>query len=704
MHRDYPMSKLRITELAAAALVLTSATSAVQAELPERPDTSAWVCERCPFSDGLAGEVAVGPGYVSGDNADFGNFGGLEEEGAFLALGTDLWYRGADGRYVLVYGDRLGLDSRQLSIEGGRQGLFGLSLDWKEIPWVWSRDTRSPYVGAGTANQSLPAGWVSPGNTADMTLLESSLRPINIGHQREILGLGAELKHPSAWRSRVDFQQITRDGNFVKGASFLFTGTELVAPLDQETRLVEAAVGYVRDQWQLEVAYQVSQFESGDASVRWDNPFPAFNGGDRGELSLAPDNEFHQFVFSGYWRPMRSLNMAGQVAFGRATQDERFLAPTLNQSLSPSPLPVSSLDGKVDTRIANFRVNGHFSDRLRGRLVLRYDERDNATAEHLFGVVATDTFVVGPYRNKPYSYERSSVEAGLDFRVARELTLSASARRQTTDRNLQEVEEATLRAFTLAARATPDERLSLRAQFTREERSNDLDPNLLDPFENPNLRRFHFAEKDRDFLRVAADYAFSERWSAGVFAEFADERYGDTLIGLSEANDRIFGLDVSASLSRHVSASAFIAREFLDAEILGSDGPLSVPWQAITEDEFLTGGFSLDFRELPGRWLAGSLRFTYAQADGDISVEKPGDFSPFPTLKTRRFLFEADVERALTDQLTLALGYVAARAREDDFYRDGVGPATLPNYLSLGRESPDRTVHVIRAMLRYRFH
>ena len=697
------MTELRFSPLALGLMMAGLAPALTLADAPQRPDTSEWVCELCPFSDGLQGEVAAGPGYVSEDNPDFGNFGGLEEEGAFVALAADLWYRDADGRYLLVYGDRLGLDSRLLSVEGGRQGSYRLNLEWKEIPWIWSDDARSFYPAAGTTDQRLPDGWVT-GNTADMTLLVPSLRDITIGHQRETLSLGAALARPGPWRTRVDLEHTQREGNFTKGASFLFTGTELVAPLDEETTRVEAAVGYVRDTWQLETAYQVSLFESGNRSVRWDNPFPAFNGGDRGELSMAPDNEFHQVVVTGYWRPSRSLNMAGQVAMGRATQDDAFLAPTLNQNLNVPALPASSLDGRVNTRIANFRINGHLTDRLRGRVVFRYDERDNDTPQYPFTTVATDTFVVGPFVNQPYSFERRTIEGGLDYRVSRELSLSASARHQGTDRDFQEVGETTTNTFSLSARANPADSLTVRARVSRESRSNDLDPALLDPFENPSLRRYHFAEKDRDLFRLAADFALTERWTTGAFIEFAEERYDDTHIGLSEATDRILGVDVSGTFARRITASAFVTHESLKAEILGADNIIGQPWRARTDDEFLTAGFAFEFGELPGRWVDARLRLTYAQANGEIEIEKRADAPPFPELRTRRFLFEADAERELSDRLSLSLGYILARAREDDFFRDNVAPDTMPNYISLGRISPDRTVHVVRAMLKYRFY
>ena len=702
MNDTRAQTPIRFSRLTLGLLVAGLAPALVLADTPTRPDTSAWVCELCPFSDGLQGNVAAGPGYVSEDNPDFGNFGGLEEEGAFLALETDLWYRGPDGRYLLVYGDRLGLDSRLLSIEGGQQGSYRLNLEWKETPWIRSDDARAFHIGAGTTDQRLPDGWVT-GNTADMTLLLPSLRDINVGHQRETLRLGAALSRPGPWRTRVDLEHTEREGTFIKGASFLFTGNEMVAPLDDETTRVEAAVGYVRDTWQLETAYQVSLYESNNRSVRWDNPFPTFNGNERGELSLPPDNEFHQVVVSGYWRPSRSLNMAGQFAAGRATQDDTFLAPTLNPNLSVAALPAMSLDGKVDTRIANFRINGHFTDRLRGRALFRYDERDNKTPQYEVSTVVTDTFATGPFLTQPYSFTRRTLEGALDYRVNRDVSLTASVRRQDTDRDFQEVSETTTDVFSLSARANPTQRLTVRARASRESRSNDLDPALLDPFENPSLRRYHFAERDRDLFRVAADFALTSRWTTGAFVEFAEERYDDVHIGLSEASDRVIGLDLSAALARRINASAFVTLESLDAEILGADNIIGQTWRATTDDEFLTAGFSVEFGELPGRWMDARLRFTYAQANGDIEIEKRDEAPEFPELKTRRFLLEADIERELGENLSLNVGYILARAREDDFYRDNVGPDTMPNFISLGQVSPDRTVHVVRAMLRYRF-
>lgn len=667
------------------------------------PDTSAWICEDCPFFYGLSGSVLFGLGYVSDELFEFGNYRGLEQEGLFAAAGVDLRYRTEDARYLDIYGERLGLDSRTLSVEGGKQGRYSLSLDYDEIQYLRANDTRTVFEGAGSANQTLPTDWVRGGTTDEMTALAGSLRGVDIGHKRKTLKLGLELSRNSPWRYRVDVQQTRKDGNLIKGASFIFRAAELAIPVDYETTRVDAAIGFVKDRWQLEAAYQLSRFDNGSQSVRWQNPFTGINFADQGELAQPPENQFHQFMLSGSWHQSRWLMFAGQVAVGRSEQNEQFLVPTLNTQLASPAMPRTSLDGRVDTRLANLRVTSNLTDRLRTKLQFKYDERDNATPTDSFVQVVADTFVADERDFEPYSFERTSINATVDYRVLRDFKLTASATHKTTDRTLQEVERTDTELYSLKLRATPFSRLNVNAEISREERDNDLDPARLGPLVNPDLRRFHFAEKQRDMLRLVADFALRSNLAAGVFAEFADEEFSDTLIGLSDARAESYGLDVSATLAEHVTLHAFVARESLDGRILGADNIEGALWQADQSDQSRTAGLGLNFGELPGKWIRGRLDFSYSSADGDIQVNKRGSAPEFPTLKTNRMTLEASAERELGDRLNLRLGYLVGKLTEDDFFRDDVAPDTVPTLLSLGEQTPGGTIHVVSVLLRYQF-
>jgi len=676
-----------------------------ESSLPEPPDLSRWRCRNCPVVEGWSGSVLIGGGYISDDFFEFGNYRGLEDQGGFAALGADLIYRGSDAHYVDIYGDRLGLDSRTLRIEGGKQGSYRLSLGWDEINYLREDDARSPFLGAGSSNQILPADWILAGTTGGMTALEENLRSVNIGSDRNILNLGIEFGGKSPWRYRADFERISREGNPIRGASFIFRAAELAAPLDYTTTKLDAGIAYVKDRWQLEASYNLSHFDNDNQALFWENPFTGIFGAQLGQLAEAPDNQFHQVMLSGSWNQSRYLTVAGQVAIGRMEQDEPLLQPTVNPNLTSPGLPRTSFDGEVDTRIANFRATSNITRDLRARFQFRYDERDNDSSRDPFTQVITDTFVTGEVVNEPFSYDRYSAEASLDYRVFSLLDLSASVRRKEMDRTLQEVEETTTDSYTFQARSSPFDRLNLRAEFKREGRDNDLDPTLLGPTVNPDLRRFHFAEKERDAYRFSADYGLLENVFAGLYVEVADEEFEDVEIGLSDARSESYGLDLSANFSQHASAYAFVSFEELEADILGADNIDGAPWQGSQDDEFRTVGFGFTFNQLPGKWVRGSLDLSYASADGEIEIVKRGlDAPEFPRLKTRRFTLEASLERALRDNLGLRLNYLVGKLTEDDFFRDNVEPNTVPTLLSLGELTPDGTVHVISAMLRYRFN
>lgn len=680
------------------------ATENDEATAPATPDTSRWQCRNCEFPYGLTGDILFGAGYVSESFFEFGNFRGLEDKGIFGAFGVDLLYRSEDAHYLEFYGEKLGLDSRALSIEGGRQGTYRAWLDYDEIPYFRADDTRTIFQGAGTNDQRLPADWFREGTTDAMTRLDASLRGVDIKHERESLGLGISVNKPDPWKYSLDIRRTTRDGTAIRGASFIFRATELAAPVDYETTQLDAAAGFVKERWEMELAYSLSVFDNRNRSVRWENPFLAIFDASLGELAEPPDNSFHQVMLSGSWRQSRWLTVAGQFAVGRMEQDEQFLQPSLNPRFSGVGVPVDDLDGEVNTRIANLRVTSNVTSRLRAKVQLDYDERDNDSRRESFEQVVSDTFLTGARVNERFSYERAGIKTTLDYQLFSFLRLSATASHQETERTLQEVEDTDTQKYVFDARASPFGCLNIGLQLSREERDNDLDPALLGPQENPRLRRFHFAEKERDALRFNADYAILENLFAGVFLEIADEEFNDTEIGLSDGRAESYGLDLSTAFSRHVTGHAFVSVESLEADIIGADFIDGAPWQADQDDDFTTLGFGMNFGELPGKWVRGALDVTYASADGEIRIDKVGETAlPFPRLKTRRFTLEASIERMLRERLNLRLGYLAGKLTEDDFFRDNVAPDTVPTLLSLGEGTPDGTVHVVSATLRYRF-
>ena len=112
-------------------------------------DTSAWKCESCPYPKGTTGNVEVGMGGVSDDSAKFGTYTGLESRGAYLLLGGDVSHRGDDGYFADLTAANLGIDTRSLEANAGREGLYGLELGYAEIPRYFGDNAMTPFLGNG---------------------------------------------------------------------------------------------------------------------------------------------------------------------------------------------------------------------------------------------------------------------------------------------------------------------------------------------------------------------------------------------------------------------------------------------------------------------------------------------------------------------------------------------------------------------------
>ena len=106
-----------------AALGALGAAAAASAQV----DTSQWKCTSCPYPKGTTGSVDAGVGHVSDSSQKFGDYTGLDEKGAFLVLGGNVSRRGENGYFADLWGADLGLDSRRLYGQAGREGRYSLT-------------------------------------------------------------------------------------------------------------------------------------------------------------------------------------------------------------------------------------------------------------------------------------------------------------------------------------------------------------------------------------------------------------------------------------------------------------------------------------------------------------------------------------------------------------------------------------------------
>lgn len=671
--------------------------------IAQPPDTSDWECEYCPDAGGWEGQVTAGAGNVSEDSFKFGDFTGLEEEGLFPILEGWLLYRNDTGYYTDLYVEDLGLESRLLSLEGGQQGRYVYRFAYNKLPHFIDGTTRTPFT--GDAVLRLPDDWVPAGSTSVMSGLPAALHDVDLFRERETVSLGFGFIQSSDWEYTADYQRQVRSGVDAIGGSFLNTSSLLPMPVDYVTDQVDLGVAFTGiDKLQMRIAYYGSFFSNKHDTLTWENPFtPLVSGADAGQLALPPDNDFHQLSVSAVYQLGAATRLNAALAVGEMTQDEPYTAATINADLGPVPLPRSSLNGEVDTLNYHLRFTSRPLHRLDVRLEHRYNERDNNTPVEIYQQVDADIFLSGLRANIPYSFERDTTEISAAYRLPADIKLAAGLERDSHKRTFQDVADTDQDTQWGEVSAYLWGMLDLRFKLARESR----DASAHDPFgdvasqENPALRKFNMADRERDLGRAYLSVSPLTWLSIGLTADVTEDRYSDSAIGLTDAEQNSYAVDVSIVPAQHVNIYLFGAYDEIDSNMAGSGNFSSANWFAGQRDIVRTATVGVEFDNLFEKASLGA-DYTLARSRGEIAL-LPEPAVSFPDLKTRLNSARLYIKYALKQQLLLRFDYYKERYRSEDWALDGVAVDTVPTLLALGQVSPDYNVTVLGTALEYRF-
>ncbi len=701
--------------------------------------------------------IEFGIGYVDDDSARFGRYRGLDEQGGYGVLNLDWYQRAAhdadDPVYTRVRADQLGLDTRRVEVSHGRQGRYGVRASYVEMPTTRSDSGATIFRGVGSNRLTLPDNWVRAQNTAGMTALNGSLIPVAIGHERRRVGLGLDALLSRGWTVTSDFRQERKEGLKTIGAVIGNSGGNpraviLPEPIDYETREGDVSLRYFDATRQFEFRYFVSLFEENNGALSWQNPFAAINGWNAaaghptgfGQMALPPDNQFHQASFAGGYNWSNGVRFSGDVALGRMTQDEDFLPYTINPVLAATitqPLPRTSLDGEIDTTVANLRFTGRGSDRFTWGAHWRYDDRDNQTprAEYVYiggdsnaqNVAANSSF---RRFNEPASYRDSRLRFDAGYRLASRTRVTGSLERRFTERTYSEVEEADESTARFALRHSNGSWVDASVRYEWSEREGSTyvgnEPFLSSyapgytstvagRWENaPLLRKLHLADRVRDRFGAGVTLTPTEAWSIAFDVQLLDDDYRASQLGVSSSSSDIFTIDVGFAPSERWSAYGFASREQLDMEQNGASIRTATReadavdparrWNARHSDEVDTAGAGVKVNLLDQRLSLG-LDYLHARSDTaiDVTVGSALTAAPLPVDYDRLQSISLQADWRMRDDWSFRLRLWNERFRSTSFTVDGVEANQLANVILLGEDSPDYEVNVVTASFVYRF-
>jgi MtrB/PioB family decaheme-associated outer membrane protein len=695
-----------LLSLAVASCLAAAGTAAAE---PAAANTSEWACSKCPFPKGYQSSAQLGGGYLDESSAKFGQYTGLDDKGGYVVADAEGTYAGESGyglSYELI---DLGLNSRSVAIEGGRQGAyeFGLFYDRVPVP-IWDT-TQTPFLNVGSQNLTLPANWVFGGSTSGMTSLDEDLRNVDVGYDRDRYGAAGKYYWGPNVVLALDYRRDDRNGYRSQFGSFGSTSTQLLKPLDDITDRVTATVRYQASHWFAELGYNGSFYDTKAALLRWQNPFsPMVPGADEGQMALAPDNDYNEIALSAGWSGLPgNTAVALSAATGKGTQDIGFLPYTINQDITTQPLPMSDLHGDVDVMRADLTVTSRPWSSLRLRGSVTYDERDNNSRQAAFDSrVYTDSFLMsGAPTNPVYGFERFRVFGSADYELLRTLDLGLGGeyrelKRTGTDQEVAQ-EDFTDGWGRITYRPSGYVGIVLRGG-AQEREPDEYDVAVAEEYgQNPLMRKYNMAYLYRNYGELVANLGvWTLPLTLGASAYYADDSYSRSQIGLRSGTTERYGIDLNWAINDKLSAYVNGGQDKISSLQNGSSTFSSPDWKGDVDDRFDTvgAGFTARFSDD----LALDLGYTYAEGESRTTI-KGVNAGAFPMVRSQLASFKADFTYDLTDRLGFAVTWWYERFTSEDWALEGIGPATLPTILSLGADPYNYRVNYATVSMRYSF-
>lgn len=442
--------------------------------------------------------VDAGVGGVSGSSFKFGEYNGLQNSGPF-GIGNFDFRGGAayDSKSTWRWqmrGRNLGLETRSLYAEFGKQGKYQFFLSYSELLANRSDTYQTPYLGAGTGNLTLPSNWIFPAapqasatklnfrafdpfagagsvynklgvltapTTAQLATLASIIAADVPGFQSVYLStkrtrVDAGLLYNASDRLDIPLSYTYEHKSGLKALGAVTSqvaenSVTLPTPVDFDTSQANAAANYKFKHLYLSLAYYGSFFTDNVSSVTWQDVADPTKSA---TLANPPSNQFNQFTFMAAEKFKDNMKLVVSGSYGRNTQNDPFLGPsTAANGQLAFGLPVPSLNGLVVSSLVNAKFTAKPNKKWNLVAAYKFFNRDNQTPVHtyffqdanetksgaspfagLYGVPAGLGSNTNIYQNRAYSEMTNQADGEAEYTIAKKQWLKASYQWQKIDR------------------------------------------------------------------------------------------------------------------------------------------------------------------------------------------------------------------------------------------------------------------------------
>ncbi|QDF66654.1 MtrB/PioB family decaheme-associated outer membrane protein [Shewanella sp. SNU WT4] len=656
----------------------------------------AWQCKACTQDTGVNGTVAVGVGYIdSNDNYSGNNFGSDNQVPA--KVDANLVTTGINGHRATVNAYQLGMDNGFIDVNAGSPGDFNINARYQNIT-TWKNDNAlTPYQGIGGNDLTLPSNWVTAGNTAGMTQLNSSLNAIDLTLKRDRYGLGLVYQADSLWSSFIDYEREHKTGLKTASGSFFNQSMMLAEPVDYTTDTLAAGVNLAGDSWFSQLSYQGSMFSNNYAQLNFDNAFnPTFGAQTQGAMALDPDNQAHTVALTGQWRHSDTI-VNGRLYLGQMSQDQALVTSGYGYQL-----PTEAVDAKVDLTGATVKVVQKLSSQVRMQASYDYYDRDNQTDVDAWTQISINDVNGKVSYNTPYDYTNQQLKLALDYRISRGMKLDGGYDFKRQERDYEDREttdESTLwTRFSLSS--FEQWNFSVKGSFGLHEGSRYQASTLTSSENNALLRKFNLADRKRSQIQAQASYAPTDSLSFDLSARYALDDYDHTQIGLTETQDYSTDIGANYLITDDISVNAFYGYQQINSKQNGSSNFNAPTWSSQIDDTFHFAGAGIAYNNLMADKLALGLDYSYSDSQGDTQVTQgvTGNYGDF-FAKSHNVNLYATYQ--VSQQASVRMDYMYERYQDND-PANSLSTDAIWNVLSFGNLNHDYNAHMVMLSLQYK--
>ncbi len=528
---------------------------------------------------------------IDGDSARFERYRDL---GDGLFMETVRLNRETNNGWVLNFsGDHVGRSDQRHTGLFTRPGKFKAVVMWDQIPMLMSNSSQTIFSGAGSG--VLTVDDANQGEYgSNVPLFESTARGLEIKSRRHIFMTDLEYVATPELTFSARGQYTDREGVIPYGGSFGHsTLSETAAPVNHTLKDFAADAEFALDPVLVRVGYTASLFTNQNTTLTWDNPFnlvDASNSSSRGRGSLPPSNTYYGVnSLVSVKLPHRSRASA-YVSVGSLTDAGDPIMPfTINSVTSVDPLMRTTVDGEARTTAVNLNFTSRPTRMVNVALRFRSYDYDNRTPPFALTqyeaydgrptAVASQVCGVGDARcTEAFGVQRQNFDADLNLTPAMAASVGVGYTRRNEDRNhriFEATKEDIARVsfdsvgtgyFTLRTKYEHSQR---RASGSASEVAAHLAETLERHEEQPNMRHYDVAERDRDRVTLlgsvmaSANVAVNASVAIGKDDYIRDEFIPDleSRFGLRDNTHRVLTVGFDAAPAERATVAASYSYE-----------------------------------------------------------------------------------------------------------------------------------------------